>query len=148
MPLILALKFGGKLTKTCSSNDLAAFVDIDALALGAAVRDDAVQADIGAVVVILTGDAGDACLQIEVEPIDMGDAVDNIVIRSILFQWFYEIRQHSVIAALGHVERQISRQLIIAVASLLGQGSQVVDGFLPQPGYLFGFFFFIIDADI
>ena len=37
----------------CSSNDLAAFVDIDALALGTAVRNDAVQADIGAVVVIL-----------------------------------------------------------------------------------------------
>ena len=105
-------------------------MDIDALALGTAVRNDAVQADIGTVVIILAGDADDASLQVEVEPVDLGDAVDNIVIRRILFQLFYEIRHHIVIAALGHVERQIRRQLIIAVASLLGQGCQVAYGLL------------------
>ena len=77
----------------------------------------------------------------------MGGAVDDIGIRGILFQQFYEIRLHIIIAALWDVERQISRQLIIAVASLLGQGSQVVDGFLPQPGHLEVFSFIIIDAD-
>ena len=136
MPLILALKFGGKLTKTCSSNDLAAFVDIDALALWTAVCNHAVQTNIGAVVVILTRYAGNAGFQVEVESFFMDDAVDNIVIRSILFQQFYEIRFHSVIAAFGHVERQIRRQLIIAVASLLRQGCQVADGLLPSPGFL------------
>ena len=103
-----------------SSNNLAAFVDIDALALGTAVRNDAVQADIGAVVVILAGYADNACFQVEVEPVDLEGAVDNIVNRRILFQQFYEIRPHSVIAAARDVERQLRRQLIIAATSLLG----------------------------
>ena len=105
-------------------------MDIDALALGTAVCNHTVQADIGGVVVILAGYADNASFQVEVESFFMDDAVDNIVIRSILFQQFYEIRPHSVIAALGHVERQISRQLIVALSSLLGQGSQVADGLL------------------
>ena len=106
-------------------------MDIDALALGTAVCNDAVQADIGAVVVILAGYADNPSLQVEVEPVEMGGAVDNIVSRRILFQQFYEIRFHSVIATLGDVERQLRRQLIIAAASLLGQGCQVADGLLP-----------------
>ena len=105
-------------------------MDIDALALGTAVRNDTVQADIGAVVVILAGYADNASLQVEVEPVDLGDAVDNIVIRRILFQLVYEIRHYIVIAASWYVERQIRRQLIIAVASLLGQGFQVAYGLL------------------
>ena len=129
------------------NEDLSTFVDIDSLALGTTVRNDAVQTDIGAIVVILAGDADDACLQVEVKPVVMVDAVDDIGIRGILFQQFYEIRLHSVIAALWDVERQISRQLIIAIASLLRQGFQIVDGFLPQPDYLEVFFFIIIDAD-
>ena len=119
------------LAELFSSNNLAAFVDIDAFALGTAVRNDAVQADIGAVVVILAGYADNACFQVEVEPFGLGDAVDSIIIRSFLFQRVYEIRCHCVIAAFGDVERQLRRQLIIAVASLLGQGFQIVDSFLP-----------------
>ena len=106
-------------------------MDIDALALGTAVCNHAVQTNIAAVAVILTGYADNACLQVEVEPVEMGGAEDNIVIRSILFQLVYEIRFHSVIATLGDVERQLRRQLIIAAASLLGQGFQVADGLLP-----------------
>ena len=106
-------------------------MDIDALALGTAVCNHAVQTDIGAVVVILTRYTGNAGFQVEVEPVEMLYAVDNIVSRRILFQQFYEIRFHSVIATLGDVERQLRRQLIIAAASLLGQGCQVADGLLP-----------------
>ena len=112
-------------------DNLAAFVDIDALALGTAVCNHAVQTNIGAVVVILTRYTDNAGFQVEVEPVEMLYAVDNIVIRSILFQLVYEIRRHSVIATLGDVERQLRRQLIIAAASLLGQGCQVADGLLP-----------------
>ena len=106
-------------------------MDIDALALGTAVCNHAVQADIGAVVVILAGYADNAGFQVEVEPFFLGYAVDNIVSRSILFQLVNETRHHSVIATSWYVERQLRRQLIIAVASLLGQGCQVVDSFLP-----------------
>ena len=68
----------------CHQN-LAALVDIDALALWTAVCNHAVQADIAAVVVILTRYADNASLQVEVEPFFLGYAVDNIVIRSFSF---------------------------------------------------------------
>ena len=123
-------------------------MDIDALALGTAVRNDAVQTDIGAVVVILAGDADNASLQVEVEPFDLEDAVDNIIIRRILFQLFYEIRHHIVIAALWNVERQLRRQLIIAATSLLGQGCQVAYGLLVSPGYLGKLPIVISDANV
>ena len=92
-------------------------MDIDALALGTAVCYHAVQTDIAAVAVILAGYADNAGFQVEVEPVEMLYAEDNIVIRRILFQLVYEIRFHSVIAASWHVERQLRRQLIIAAAS-------------------------------
>ena len=62
------------------NEDLTTFVDIDALALGTIVRNDAVQTDIGVIVVIPTGDADDACLQVEVKPVVMVDANEVIVV--------------------------------------------------------------------
>ena len=55
-------------------------MDIDAFAIRTIIRADAAQTDIGAIVVILAGDADEACLQVEVELVDMGRADDVIAV--------------------------------------------------------------------